>query len=103
MGDSEKSHVLTMSTINPRAVEMEYAVRGPIVTRSVELIKELDAGAHKPFLKVVRFYLHICNWFNEMLHHIVFTIEHVHVAMHGLFQSGVWTLSTGEGVGVKNH
>ena len=55
MGDSEKSHVLTMSTINPRAVEMEYAVRGPIVTRSVELIKELDAGAHKPFLKVVRF------------------------------------------------
>ncbi|XP_052780449.1 alanine aminotransferase 2-like [Mya arenaria] len=51
MGDEKR--VLTMKTINPRAVEMEYAVRGPIVTRSVELLKELAAGAQKPFSKVL--------------------------------------------------
>ena len=55
MGDisDEQSRVLNMKTINPRAVKMEYAVRGPIVTRSVNLMKELEAGAEKPFSKVV--------------------------------------------------
>jgi len=42
-----------METINPRAVAMEYAVRGPIVTRAVALGKELEAGAQRPFSKVV--------------------------------------------------
>ena len=51
--DSNGTHVLTMKTINPRAVKMEYAVRGPIVTRSVALQKELAAGAEKPFSQVV--------------------------------------------------
>lgn len=56
MGDSSTrdSHVLTMATVNPRAVEMEYAVRGPIVTRAVNLGKELAAGAKKPFTKVLQ-------------------------------------------------
>lgn len=60
MGDAsaQKSHVLTMETVNPRAVEMEYAVRGPIVTRAVKLGKELAAGATKPFTKVVKFLFH---------------------------------------------
>lgn len=56
MGDicnERDSHVLTMKTVNPRAKEMEYAVRGPIVTRAVALGKELAAGAQKPFSKVV--------------------------------------------------
>lgn len=49
----DKGHVLTLKTVNPRAREMEYAVRGPIVTRSVALGKELAAGANKPFTKVL--------------------------------------------------
>ncbi|KAL4226041.1 glycerol-3-phosphate O-acyltransferase 2 [Mactra antiquata] len=53
-GNNDDSHVLTMKTVNPRAVEMEYAVRGPIVTRAVELGKELAAGAQKPFSKVLQ-------------------------------------------------
>lgn len=59
MGDTPKEgpddgHVLTMKTVNPRAKEMEYAVRGPIVTRAVNLGKELAAGANKPFTKVLQ-------------------------------------------------
>ena len=53
MSDKKEDHVLTMKTVNPRAVEMEYAVRGPIVTRSVEITKELAAGVQMPFSSVV--------------------------------------------------
>lgn len=34
-------NVLTMETINPNVKTMEYAVRGPIVIRAVEIEKEL--------------------------------------------------------------
>lgn len=34
-------HVLTVETINPNVVTMQYAVRGPLVIRAVELEKEL--------------------------------------------------------------
>ena len=58
MGDLQngdgRDHFLTMKTINPRAIKMEYAVRGPIVTRSVNLMKELAAGAQKPFDSVLQ-------------------------------------------------
>jgi len=58
MGDGDRSSkakaLLTMETINPRAIEMEYAVRGPIVTRAVALGKELAAGAQRPFSKVMQ-------------------------------------------------
>ena len=47
-------HFLTMESINPRAIEMEYAVRGPIVTRSVSLMKELASGVQKPFDSVLQ-------------------------------------------------
>lgn len=45
---------LTMDTINPNVKEMEYAVRGPIVQRAVQIQDELAAGAKKPFAEVVR-------------------------------------------------
>jgi len=34
--------VLTMDTLNPNVRAMEYAVRGPIVTRAAEIEKELQ-------------------------------------------------------------
>lgn len=46
--------VLTLDTINPNVRAMEYAVRGPLVTRAVELEKELEKGAPKPFKSVIR-------------------------------------------------
>ncbi|KHJ80097.1 hypothetical protein OESDEN_20237 [Oesophagostomum dentatum] len=33
--------ILTKDTINPQVITMQYAVRGPIVIRAVELEKEL--------------------------------------------------------------
>lgn len=47
-------HVLTLATINPNVVQMQYAVRGPIVIRSQELEKELQSGQKKEFDKVVK-------------------------------------------------
>lgn len=47
-------HVLTLATINPNVVHMQYAVRGPIVTRSQELEKELQSGGKKNFQQVVK-------------------------------------------------
>ncbi|BFZ10476.1 hypothetical protein BsWGS_13515 [Bradybaena similaris] len=47
-------HVLTMGTLNPNVVELQYAVRGPIVIRATELEKELKAGIKKPFTRVVK-------------------------------------------------
>ncbi|ULU10453.1 hypothetical protein L3Y34_014621 [Caenorhabditis briggsae] len=45
---------LTVSNINPNVIKMEYAVRGPIVIRAVELEKELAAGVQKPFTNVIK-------------------------------------------------
>ncbi|VDL32851.1 unnamed protein product [Hymenolepis diminuta] len=47
-------HVLTLATINPNVVQMQYAVRGPIVIRSQELEKELLSGQKKNFEQVVK-------------------------------------------------
>ncbi|CAJ0593736.1 unnamed protein product [Cylicocyclus nassatus] len=46
--------VLTVDNINPQVVTMQYAVRGPIVIRAVELEKELARGANKPFKSVIK-------------------------------------------------
>ena len=46
--------VLTLNSMNPRVKKMEYAVRGPIVQRAVQIQDELDAGAKKPFSEIVR-------------------------------------------------
>jgi len=47
-------HVLTMETLNPNVIELQYAVRGPIVIRATALEKEVKEGADKPFSKVVK-------------------------------------------------
>ena len=36
-------HVLTVDNINPNIKAMEYAVRGPLVIRAIEIQKELAA------------------------------------------------------------
>nr|CAD2178080.1 unnamed protein product [Meloidogyne enterolobii] len=48
------NRVLTVDTINPNVITMEYAVRGPIVIRAVELEKELENGAKLPFDRVIK-------------------------------------------------
>ncbi|XP_053322526.1 alanine aminotransferase 2 isoform X2 [Spea bombifrons] len=46
--------ILTADTMNPSIRRVEYAVRGPIVTRAVELEKELQQGVKKPFTEVIK-------------------------------------------------
>ncbi|VDM78932.1 unnamed protein product [Strongylus vulgaris] len=46
--------VLTVDSINPQVITMQYAVRGPIVIRAVEIEKELAKGAKKPFKSVIK-------------------------------------------------
>lgn len=41
-GVASKTKVLTIDTMNPTVKKVEYAVRGPIVQRAVELEKELS-------------------------------------------------------------
>ncbi|XP_075907310.1 alanine aminotransferase 2-like [Nelusetta ayraudi] len=53
-GVSSRGKVLTLDTINPNVKRVEYAVRGPIVQRAVQLEKELREGANKPFTEVIR-------------------------------------------------
>ncbi|XP_047420136.1 alanine aminotransferase 1 isoform X2 [Sciurus carolinensis] len=49
-----KEKVLTLNTMNPRVRKVEYAVRGPIVLRALELEQELRQGVKKPFTEVIR-------------------------------------------------
>ncbi len=37
----ENDKTLTMKTLNPRVIEVEYAVRGPIVIRAAEIEKQI--------------------------------------------------------------
>ncbi|PIO54704.1 hypothetical protein TELCIR_23926, partial [Teladorsagia circumcincta] len=53
-GDISSPQVLVRDNINPQVVTMQYAVRGPIVIRAVELEKELEQGAKKPFKNVIK-------------------------------------------------
>lgn len=48
------SYALTMQTINPNIVRLEYAVRGPIVQRAGDLESQLSGGAKLPFDEVIR-------------------------------------------------
>lgn len=41
--NSSFAKVLTIDSINPQVKTMEYAVRGPIVIRAVEIEKELQS------------------------------------------------------------
>ncbi|KAK2509012.1 hypothetical protein MC885_013695 [Smutsia gigantea] len=49
-----KEKVLTLDTMNPCIQRVEYAVRGPIVLRALELEQELRQGVKKPFTEVIR-------------------------------------------------
>lgn len=53
-GSKRTAKVLTLDTLNPHIKKMEYAVRGPIVQRAVQIQDELNAGEQKPFTEVVR-------------------------------------------------
>uniref|UniRef100_A0A8C5QE71 Alanine aminotransferase 1 n=1 Tax=Leptobrachium leishanense TaxID=445787 RepID=A0A8C5QE71_9ANUR len=46
--------ILTLDSMNPSIKKVEYAVRGPIVTRAVEMEKELKQGVKKPFTEVIK-------------------------------------------------
>ncbi|KAI1888864.1 hypothetical protein AGOR_G00173160 [Albula goreensis] len=52
--NSHRERVLTTDTMNPNVKKVEYAVRGPIVQRAVQIEKELKAGAKKPFSEVIK-------------------------------------------------
>jgi len=45
---------LTLDNLNPQVKIMEYAVRGPLVTRAGEIEKELEKGVKKPFTEVLK-------------------------------------------------
>ncbi|XP_028283106.1 alanine aminotransferase 2-like isoform X2 [Parambassis ranga] len=53
-GVMSRAKVLTIDTMNPTVKKVEYAVRGPIVQRAVELERELSEGMKKPFAEVIR-------------------------------------------------
>ncbi|MCJ8745213.1 hypothetical protein PDJAM_G00127850 [Pangasius djambal] len=51
---SQRRKVLTLDTMNANVKKVEYAVRGPIVQRAVQLEKELREGVKKPFDEVIK-------------------------------------------------
>ncbi|XP_051631208.1 LOW QUALITY PROTEIN: alanine aminotransferase 1-like [Manacus candei] len=51
---SRAGPVLTLESMNPAVRRVEYAVRGPIVTRALQLEKELKQGVPKPFSEVIK-------------------------------------------------
>ncbi|KAG7526337.1 alanine aminotransferase 2-like isoform X1 [Solea senegalensis] len=53
-GVVSRPKVLTIDTMNPTVKKVEYAVRGPIVQRAVELERELSEGMKKPFAEVIK-------------------------------------------------
>ncbi|KAF7222308.1 alanine aminotransferase 2-like isoform X1 [Nothobranchius furzeri] len=53
-GMMSRAKVLTIDTMNPTVKKVEYAVRGPIVARAVELERELSEGMKKPFSEVIK-------------------------------------------------
>ncbi|XP_012738050.2 alanine aminotransferase 2-like isoform X1 [Fundulus heteroclitus] len=53
-GMMSRAKVLTIDTMNPTVKKVEYAVRGPIVQRAVELERELSEGMKKPFTEVIK-------------------------------------------------
>ncbi|CAL8280641.1 unnamed protein product [Lota lota] len=53
-GVSSWAKVLTIDTMNPTVKNVEYAVRGPIVQRAVQIEKELREGVKKPFAEVIK-------------------------------------------------
>ncbi|XP_049874247.1 alanine aminotransferase 1-like [Pectinophora gossypiella] len=44
---------LSKDNINPHLLDIEYAVRGPLLQRAEQIQRELDKGVKKPFTKVI--------------------------------------------------
>lgn len=64
MATSAKRKLITLESMNPNMIKMEYAVRGPLVIRAAEIEKELKA------VSSVRV---IINWrivFNSIVCHV---------------------------------
>ncbi|KAG7237004.1 hypothetical protein INR49_032935 [Caranx melampygus] len=53
-GVPSRGKVLTLDNMNPNVKRVEYAVRGPIVQRAVQIEKELKEGVKKPFTEVIK-------------------------------------------------
>ncbi|KAM3860838.1 alanine aminotransferase 2-like [Diretmus argenteus] len=53
-GVPARGKVLTVDNMNPYVKRVEYAVRGPIVQRAVQIEKELREGVKKPFTEVIK-------------------------------------------------
>ncbi|XP_067107475.1 alanine aminotransferase 2-like [Osmerus mordax] len=53
-GVLHREKVLTVDNMNPHVKRVEYAVRGPIVQRAVQIEKELREGVKKPFTEVIK-------------------------------------------------
>ncbi|KAJ8012245.1 hypothetical protein DPEC_G00066680 [Dallia pectoralis] len=49
-----RDKVLTIHSMNPTVKKVEYAVRGPIVQRAVQIEQELRQGVKKPFTEVIK-------------------------------------------------
>ncbi|XP_027713568.1 alanine aminotransferase 1-like isoform X2 [Vombatus ursinus] len=49
-----RDKVLTLDTMNQSVKNIEYAVRGPILLRAMELERELQQGVKKPFTEIIR-------------------------------------------------
>ncbi|XP_048886834.1 alanine aminotransferase 2 [Brienomyrus brachyistius] len=49
-----RERTLTMETLNPNVKAVEYAVRGPIVIKAVELERGLQDGMKQPFAEVIK-------------------------------------------------
>ncbi|XP_066063808.1 alanine aminotransferase 1 [Chamaea fasciata] len=53
-GGARRGPVLTAESMNPAVRRVEYAVRGPIVVRALEIEQELRQGVPKPFTEVIK-------------------------------------------------
>jgi len=55
MANGSATHAnLLLDNMNPCIKRMEYAVRGPLVIRAVEIEKEIASGVKKPFASVIK-------------------------------------------------
>ncbi|KAF7661756.1 hypothetical protein LDENG_00253520 [Lucifuga dentata] len=53
-GVQHRGKVLTLDNMNPNVKRLEYAVRGPIVQRALQIENELREGVKKPFTEVIK-------------------------------------------------
>ena len=56
----QSRYVLTRSTLPPNVLQAQYAVRGPLVVRAVEIEKALKKGERFPFSRVTYCNVRLC-------------------------------------------